>query len=302
MIHGRLQTVVLIIFMCTFNNYAEFKANMPEWVTIYVHGTTTAVGLKLLGKFCTNLVFGKPGIHHLNEMPENALLRQDVNYLEQGAPERFCSEHFYTFGWSGKLNFSAREKAGKELFNGIKKLFDEYKKKYGFYPKLRIMTFSHGGNVALNTVKALPFFKNEHIYLELLLIACPVQKVTEPLIEHKEIDQTYVISSSRDLLQVVDFYTYEKRKYFPNRFFHTVKSNCVQIKVDVNKKGLGHIDLLRSFMIHVPFTLNMADLVIKNQICSITEPNVINCSIHDNKFRFFKGFNLVPAVHGKRKK
>ena len=42
----------------------------PEFITIYVHGTTTKVGLKLLSKFCKDVTFGKSGVHHFNQLPE----------------------------------------------------------------------------------------------------------------------------------------------------------------------------------------------------------------------------------------
>lgn len=296
-----------ILFVMILASGQSYAAVNPMWVTIYVHGTTTAVGLKFLGKFCKDVSFGAPGIHHVNCLPDNALLHQDIELLQQRDPIRFCSEHFYTFGWSGKLNFAARAHDGKILYKELIKLLEHYKTKYGYYPHVRLMTFSHGGNVALNMVKHLPFCRNEHIHLELLLIACPVQKTTEHLIEHAEIDQVYVISSSRDLLQVVDYYYHDDHGYFPDRFFHTKKSNCTQVKVEINNRGLGHIDLMRSFMIHLPYVLNFADVCMQDR-CVVEEdmnlcnPFVIDCSIVDKDFRFFNGLNLVPVVRGQRKK
>lgn len=290
-------------------------AHKPEWVTIYVHGTTTKSGLKLLSKFCPDVCYGAPGVHHIDNMPENALFRQDVEKLSSGDIKRFDPQHFYTFGWSGALSFFEREKAGKELYEGVKNLLQEYKEKYGFYPKIRIMTFSHGGNVALNMVSHLPFFKDEHVHLELLIIASPVQKVTEHWIEHPEVDFIYTIASTRDLLQVVDNYKYEKKRYFPERFFKTNKDNCCQMKVFVNGRGLGHLDLLRSFMIHVPDCLNLADAYLLHQksIAKTTaktskkskqnkNSEIIEIKIKDDKFCFYKGYNLIPCVYGKRKK
>jgi hypothetical protein len=293
----------------------------PTWVTIYVHGTTTKSGLKLLSKFCPDICYGAPGVHHVNNMPEHAIFRQDVKNLSVGDLKRFDPKHFYTFGWSGALSFFEREKAGNELYEGIKNLLEEYKEKYGFYPKIRIMTFSHGGNVALNMVSHLPFFKGEHVHLELLIIASPVQKVTEHLIEHPEIDFIYTIASTRDLLQVVDNYKYEKKRYFPERFFKTTKNNYCQMKVFVNGRGLGHLDLLRSFMIHIPDCLNIADtyLVAQKSIADTTlnvnttlkkkkklkkdeNPKTIEIKIKDDKFCFYKGYNLLSCVYGKRKK
>lgn len=293
----------------------EIQDTNPAWVTIYVHGTTTKSGLKLLSKFYPDICYGAPGVHPLDNMPASAIFRHDVAKLSSGDLKRFDPKHFYTFGWSGALSFSEREKAGKELYEGIKVLLEEYKDTYEFYPKIRIMTFSHGGNVALNMVSHLPFFKDEHVHLELLIIASPVQKVTEHLIEHPEIDFIYTIASTRDLLQVVDNYKYEKKRYFPERFFKTTKNNCCQMKVFVNGRGLGHLDLLRSFMIHVPDCLNIADayLAAPKSIVDTTLKNtkkskkdkksgIIEIKIKDNEFCFYKGYNLIPCVYGKRKK
>lgn len=281
----------------------------PEWVTIYVHGTMTKAGLKFLSKFCPEICYGAPGVHHIQNMPDYALFRKDVEKLCSGDSKRFSRDHFYTFGWSGALNFAEREKAGKNLYEGITNLLDEYKKKYDSYPKVRVMTFSHGGNVALNMASHLPFLKDEHVHLELLIIACPVQKVTEHLIENPEIDFIYTIASTRDLLQVVDTYKYNKKRYFPERFFNTTKNNCCQMKVLVNNRGLGHLDLLRSFMIHVPDCLNIADVCFENRTFN-TQKNIkkngkseiIEIKIKDDKFCFYKGYNLISCVYGKRKK
>ncbi len=280
-----------------------------DWITIYVHGTTTKLGLNFLTKFYPEASYGAPGLHHIDKMPHNALFRRDVDLLCAADSNRFCRDHFYTFRWSGSLSFSAREIAGKELYDEVSTLLQDYKKKYGYYPKIRIMTFSHGGNVALNMVSHLPFFKEEEVHLELLIIACPVQKVTEKLIEHPSINSIYTIYSTRDLLQVVDNYRFENKRYFPKRFFETTKNNCHQIKVLVNNRGLGHLDLLRSFMIHLPDTLNKADSFALSQnfaslegVKSINQAGVIEVSICDDNFCFYKGYNLIPCVYGKRKK
>src|SRR3990167_2086315 len=295
------------------NEHSEIRSLSPEFITIYVHGTTTKVGLKLLSKFCKDVTFGKPGVHHFDELPEISLLLKDAKTLQNCDNRRFDCNHFYTFGWSGSLSFKAREKAGKELYDGTVKLLSEYQKKYGKIPKLRIWTFSHGGNVALNMVKLLPFFENQPVHLELLLVAVPVQKVTEKLIEHPCITQSYVISSTRDLMQVLDTYKFEKKRYTPARFFDTTASNCRQIKVLINNRGLGHADLLRSFTLHLPGALNFADQVYPTKIALLPEvfggknqktekPEIIEYAIQDPGFRFFKFLNLKQCVRGKRKK
>ena len=284
----------------------------PEFVTIYVHGTTTKVGLRLLSTFCKDVAFGKPGIAHIDELPEVALLRKDAQILQAGDARRFDANHFYTFGWSGTLSFKARKVAGKQLYDGICKLLKNYEKKYAKTPKIRVLTFSHGGNVALEMVKLLPFFDEKMVHLELVLVAVPVQKVTEKLIESPYIAQSYVISSTRDLIQVVDCYKYEKKRYTPKRFFDTTIQNCRQIKVIINNRGLGHIDLMRSFMLHLPDVLNFADQAdfahkalfhtFGKSSDQNKGQNILEYKIQDPFFRFYNVFNLPKAVTGQRKK
>lgn len=302
-----------MFFLCSLDLQSAYLKDLkvPNFVTIYVHGTTTKIGLKFLGRFFKDVAFGQPGLHHIDQLPPQALLRKDALALQEGDSKRFDIQHFYTFGWSGKLKFKAREKDGKALYDDVKQLLKDYKKQYGFYPKIRLLTFSHGGNVALNAVGHLPFFEGEDVHLELVLVAVPVQKVTEKLIEHPCVNQSYIISSTRDLLQVVDFYRYEKKQYFPCRFFETTKQNCCQIQVMINGRGLGHIDLMRSFMIHLPHALNYADTITKPKVYLLPDlfekarnndqPILVTCEIEDPKFRFYKVFNLPQVVRGQRK-
>jgi hypothetical protein len=271
----------------------------PEFITIYVHGTTTRFGLRFLSRFCKDMAFGAPGLHSFEELPPQALLRHDAQLLYQADPVRFDIKHFYTFCWSGALSFKAREKAGKELYDALVDLLEQYQQKYGKIPKVRIWTFSHGGNVALHMVSHLPFFVDQKVYLELILVAIPVQKLTESLIEHEGIDCSYVISSTRDLMQIVDRYRFEKRKYWPARFFNTTKQNCHQIQVMINGRGLCHIDLLRSFIPHMPYILNFAQQPALS--CIKASDRFICCNLNDPEFQFYSCFNLVKSVRGQRK-
>ncbi len=272
----------------------------PEYITIYVHGTTTKLGLRLLSHFFKDLAFGAPGINHIDELPKTSLLRQDMLHLQAQNPSRFDLNHFYTFGWSGSLSFKERDKAGLQLYEDLIKLLSEYRIKYGKIPKVQIWTMSHGGNVALNMVKHLPFFASLPVHLDLILVAVPVQKVTEKLIESPYIAKSYVISSTGDLMQIVDRYKFGKKRYWPTRFFDTKVPNCYQVKVLINDRGIAHTDLLRSFTVHMPYVLQYADLQQKT-IFGNEQSSVCTCSILDPHFRFYKFFNLKQVVYGKPK-
>lgn len=268
----------------------QIVAQSVPSVTIYVHGTQQ-VGSQLLPK---DVWYCQKGLHHISELPDSSMLVKDAKLLQQGDALLFDVEHYYTFGWSGKLSFKAREKAGKDLYEDMQKLLKKYKKKYKVYPTIRLLTFSHGGNVALNMVKYLPFIKGERIPLDLILVACPVQKVTEDLINHTSINRSFVISSKLDLLQVADIYKYNGKRYVPNRFFQTDKDNCYQIAVTVNHKRLGHVDLWHSFMRHIPATIHAV-------LQSSAHQKEYLHDVKDAGFTHYRVVNLPWAMRAHRK-
>jgi len=54
--------------------------------------------------------------------------------------------YFYTFGWSGLISQRRRCLEAVRFYNAISEELDSFHKK-GIYPKVRILTHSHGGNV-----------------------------------------------------------------------------------------------------------------------------------------------------------
>lgn len=260
-------------------------------ITIYVHGSQNAT--KLLSK---DIWYCQSGLHHVNELPKASLFWQDAQLLEQGNPLLFNANHYYTFGWSGKVKFSVREKAGKDLYDAVKKLLKTYYCQHGAYPAVRIITHSHGGNIVLNMVKELPFFDKCKIHLELIFLACPVQKVTESFIDHSEISRSYILFSTFDLIQKLDFYKYNNSWYFPKRTFDTQAKNCTQVLVKVNGKKLSHTDFCHSIVRHIPEILQAANAKYS------TVDSCMECNIVDPGFLFYNGFNISKSMKAIRKK
>lgn len=56
---------------------------------------------------------------------------------------------FYTFGWSGLISQSSRRFEAVRLYNALHKELETLRAR-GLNPKIRLITHSHGGNVALN--------------------------------------------------------------------------------------------------------------------------------------------------------
>ena len=308
----------LFLYICMVSGL--FYQNMQALtVNVYVHGTQQ-FGSKMLPE---DIWYCEQGLHHISHLSDDSMMVKDAQLMhdyEQTWKARiqndpivrrlssqsdrfeqkknsleFDIDHYYTFGWSGQLSFDAREQAGNALYQELKILLQKYKQEYAVYPKLRIITFSHGGNVALNMVKNLPYLDGEKVELDLVLIACPVQKVTEYLINNPFISGSYVIYSTWDLLQVADYYTYNGNTYFPNRTFDTKTTNCYQILVSVNNTSLSHIELCHAFMRHIPKVLQATRR--KDRL----PWTFTKYDIRDDGFVFYNVFNMLSVMRAERK-
>ncbi len=163
-------------------------------VTIYIHGTlppAPVMRIPLIHAF----FFCPPGLSkatNLNSTYHLSILARSI------CPSPDLFEHFYFFGWSGYLRFSERKKAAADLNKQLTILQDQYRVD-AIEPEFTLITHSHGGNVALFLAEESP-----DLPLELVLLACPVQKRTEQLAFHPRFKQVFSIHSHRDLLQIID--------------------------------------------------------------------------------------------------
>lgn len=177
-------------------------------VTVWVHGTRPDENLPpFLAKLTKNvsqlLCDDSKGLQKI--IPQTAyhypFLRAKA--LATTDPNRFSEKHFYTFGWSGKLNIIARKNAALELFNALKLLVQHYLEIYGYIPEIILISHSHGGNVILHLAEIYDETFELHIS-KAILLACPVQKHTENLISSAIFERIYSLHSHTDIIQIVD--------------------------------------------------------------------------------------------------
>jgi hypothetical protein len=109
------------------------------------------------------------------------------------------------------------------------------------YPKLRVIGYSHGGNVCLNLGRARQkVFPNSKLVVnELLLIGSPIQGETDFLINDQLFEKAYHFYSESDRIQQLDFFSFDR--FFSNRSFEAYsaftppkKLTQIQIKVTRN--------------------------------------------------------------------
>lgn len=178
-------------------------------VTVWVHGTRPDENLppflaKLTSSLSNLLCDDTKGLHKTADLDHLHYPFLRAKALSAGDPTRFNPEHFYTFGWSGKLNLKARENASLNLFYALKTLEHEYQEKYGTEPEFVLISHSHGGNVILHLADITdPEGFKPHI-AKAILLACPVQKHTAHLIGSPIFERIYSLHSHTDMIQIAD--------------------------------------------------------------------------------------------------
>jgi hypothetical protein len=147
--------------------------------------------------------------------------------------------YYYTFGWSALLSHKSRYKEAilfyKDLqaeVTRLKKLHDEV--------KVRLIGYSHGGNVCLNLAKVKtdedvdPSLSVD----ELILIGLPVQRNTDYLVTDSLFKKIYHIYSRHDRIQKLDFFS--PKQFFSSRVFTKRKDfvlpdNLIQIQLKLTR-------------------------------------------------------------------
>ncbi len=252
---------------CTKPSNISSVSQQPKAITIWIHGTRVFFSKFIL----PNFFYTRIGLHNALEFDKKYHIREIADILCQYQPSRYDIRDFYFYGWSGKLSFKARYKAAHKLFKLLINIINEYEQKYGHRPKIRIITHSHGGNVALN----LAHFNIDLALIidELILLACPVQNRTCHLSKHEMFKKIYSLYSRFDSFQIIDpqrvYYwlkkdtfgsSYEKPDSFFSRRRFDPHSTIKQVPLKFNNRGIMHIEFITNkFVTALPAILDEID-------------------------------------------
>jgi len=173
-------------------------------ITVWVHGTRNSQRIPLPGfKKVWKTI---PGLHHTSaykNMWFNNMSRV-AKGLNQADAKQFPLESLYIFGWSGLLNPTKRKEAANRLYDSLIDLQETIETEKGVKPLYRVITHSHGGNVALLLAEVKKDKKKKIKIDELVLLACPVQKRTSCYTKNAMFKTMYHFYSPIDLTQVID--------------------------------------------------------------------------------------------------
>lgn len=162
----------------------ESPQTQPEgvrqtWITVYVHGIMSIQRHISIGNFyrflhdnVENTIYSKTvelmrqdNFFYQNQvMQDFGLQKIEPDVVKKGNSSGAMAylfneiealaglnndNHYYTFGWSGLLSAKRRYKEARDLFDALEKLVGQFKAQ-GIDPKIRLIGYSHGGNVVLN--------------------------------------------------------------------------------------------------------------------------------------------------------
>lgn len=239
-----------------------FDENNPTWLTIFVHGTFLVNPRLLFGSLAplvndtiqdtmyarTILFARKNTIFYQNQaMQELGLKKIMPGMVKQGyasgalarlfdqvtdlSSSEKTNNYYYTFGWSGLISSTIRTEEACIFYNQLAQEIHQFKEK-GINPHVRIIAYSHGGNVALGIAHA---DNNYQLSIdELILLGMPVIAETEDLIDCPIFKKIYNIFSESDHIQASDFFSYPhsfSKRTFEEKYGNPLPKKLVQIQL-----------------------------------------------------------------------
>lgn len=212
-------------------------------ITVWIHGTRLFYSPPPLHNF----LYAAPGLQRACDYDPKYHMHEIGKILGRAAPQIFPPDSVYIFGWSGKLDFGIREQAAIDLYKQLVAVQEQYLNDHGIKPIIRLITHSHGGNVALNLAR-VEGKKEDFCIDELILLACPVQDQTACLIKNPLFKKIFAIYSHLDLLQIIDpqgFYKNDIKasswlsgRYFPEQ------DNLEQVTIKMNGRAIFHSEFV----------------------------------------------------------
>ncbi|QQR53980.1 hypothetical protein IPH25_03965 [bacterium] len=254
-----------LLFTVIFATKAE-----EVWITVYIHGIMSITPHLNVGNFMrfmndnvlhtlyakqVEFIRNDPFFQYAQAMQQIGLHKLDpekleygdagnaiaaiFNEIEQGIDKNRINHH-YTFGWTGLLSPQQRYYDAHELFVLLEDLVREYEHTYQTKPKIRLIGYSHGGNISLNLAAVRKdFYPQSTLQIDQqVLIGVPLVTETDFLVNDPIFKRTYHIFSSHDRIQQIDLFSFSRlfsRKVFKNRHNFKLPDNLWQIQLKTMK-------------------------------------------------------------------
>lgn len=229
-------------------------------INVLIHGTRL-----MPESFEGNLLYTGKGLIPMNTIKDTYIEKKAANILNKIDPKEYPLDHFYFFGWSGQVSFDDRAKGGEQLYEALKKIVNDTPSTTPV--KIRVITLSHGGNVATSMAK--PYHEDTSATKkptidELVLLCSPVMVSTQINASSPLFKKIFHIYSHMDPVQVADPLfaqsssnpNKEDDGYLPDRIFDAKKHPALKGKLKqantffsqgTKHLGIGHTEFAFPF-------------------------------------------------------
>jgi hypothetical protein len=241
----------------------ESNTATDHTITVFVHGTSIARRMMNISPLRPH-VYCPQGLTLAKELPKNYRYYGIAKGCAELNNKLYSLDNFYIFGWrSESFNHRVRMKGAANLMQSLQKVVSEYYEKHKVSPYVRIIGFSHGGNVVLNSANFPPLqVADKPVDVEAWLIATPVQQINHDCVNHPHFKKVYSVYSKKDWLQRIDpqgiFNKKVRRSHFWSDRTFRQDAKCIQVKFTVNSKSISHTSY-RPLFKHFPSIQNLIE-------------------------------------------
>jgi len=270
-----LYYVVLVTLPLSCSILRAENQEKEVWLTIFIHGImsvkphlTPTNFIRFIRDNVDNTIYAKTVLNMRNDpyfyqnqaMQELGLHKIDSTTITKGntaallasvfetvdsfvnAPKQI-DNYYYTFGWSGLVTQKHRVQEAQQLYQALCHEIAQFKQR-GIHPKIRLIGYSHGGNVCLYLALARQTACCDQPLTidETILLGMPVQKETDYLINDPIFKRIYHIYSRRDRIQKLDFFSTQRffsRRIFKARKGFSLPDKLLQIQLKCTRENVS---------------------------------------------------------------
>ncbi len=225
----------------SFANFIRFMTDNVE-NTVY---SQTVQHMRDDEFFFKNQAMQEPGLHKIDltrieKGYASGLVARLFNEVEALTyPSLDYENHYYNFGWHGLLSARIRYLEAIPLYKSILTEVEQFRAQ-GIEPEVRLIGYSHGGNLCLNlgAVRQNENFKNDLVINELILLGVPIQCETDFLVNDPIFKRVYQIYSRGDRIQKLDFFSTKRffsRRVFKARKYFNLPEKLTQVQIRMTR-------------------------------------------------------------------
>ncbi len=242
----KLQAGMIIVLMF-FESFvvANHRTTEDHSITIFVHGTFL---MRKLWQYshCRPLIYCPQGLSLAKHLPSHYHFYKMAYGCVGCDKNNYSVDQFYIFGWESEhVNDHTRNESAGILVEQMYEVVVDYYIRHNVIPKIRLIGYSHGGNVILHTANYLSLYADmQDVEIEAWLFGTPVQVISHDLVNSDCFKAIYSIYSQKDIIQKIDPQGLINRKVTKNHFWSDrtfcEHSRCIQVDFTVNGKAFGH--------------------------------------------------------------